>query len=320
MDRSIAKTAKSYMQLPFRRAVLRGLGVVLPPLLTVVILGWIFTTIQSYVLVPVETAAQRVVTWMIDETLTQVPEEAELLGPEANPDQRFRWDDQEFVAIRSDQWIPLRVYERVKQNPGLEPPETSQSYYHRYVELIYLKRFVVVPLFLLVFILLLYLLGRFLAYGMGRMMYNAMEAIITRLPIIRTVYTSVKQVTDFVFSESEMEFTRVVAVEYPRKGIWSLAFVTGEGMREVSEAAGEPILTVLIPTSPMPATGFTVTVLRSETVDLDLTVDQAFQFIVSCGVVVPMAQQHHKVTGQVQSAISQHLEPSTSLGGTPIPK
>ena len=119
-----------------------------------------------------------------------------------------------------------------------------------------------------------------------------MESIISQLPIIRTVYTSVKQVTDFVFSENEMEFTRVVAVEYPRKGIWSVGFVTGDGLRAVWETAGEPIVTILIPTSPMPATGYTITVRRSETIDLDISVDQAFQFIVSCGVVVPSPQQY----------------------------
>jgi uncharacterized membrane protein len=114
-----------------------------------------------------------------------------------------------------------------------------------------------------------------------------------------------------------MEFTRVVAVEYPRKGIWSLGFVTGEGMRGIVEAAGEPVLSVLIPTSPMPATGFTVTVLRSEAVDINITVDQAFQFIVSCGVVVPMTQQFHPVGGAVQSAIGQHLD-TPSLPNTAV--
>ncbi len=317
MERSIAQTAKSYMQLPFRRAVFRGLGVVLPPLLTLVILGWILTTIQDYALAPIESAAQHVVTWMIDETLVAIPADAERIDPIDGPERQFRWQGEDYIAINSDQWIPTSVYERVRRNPGLDPPRTSQAYYHRYVELTYLKRFVVLPLFLALFILVLYLLGRFLAYGIGRVLYNAMEGIINQLPIIRTVYTSVKQVTDFVFSDNEMEFTRVVAVEYPRKGIWSLGFVTGEGMRNVAEAAGEPVLSVLIATSPMPATGFTVTVRRSEAVDLDITVDQAFQFIVSCGVVVPMSQQYHPVGGHLQAALGQHLR-SGAVGGAAI--
>jgi uncharacterized membrane protein len=113
------------------------------------------------------------------------------------------------------------------------------------------------------------------------------ERVITRLPFVRNVYSSVKQVTDFVFSEREIEYTRVVAVEYPRKGIWQLAFVTGETLLDVSAAANEATLTVFFPCSPMPFTGFTATVKRSETLDLNVTTEQAIQYLVSCGVVSP---------------------------------
>ncbi len=101
------------------------------------------------------------------------------------------------------------------------------------------------------------------------------------------MYSSVKQVTDFMFTERELEYTRVVAVEYPRKGIWTVAFVTGDSLPNFATSPEEPLVSLLIPTSPMPFTGFTITVKKSETIDLDLTLDQAFQFIVSCGVVAP---------------------------------
>ena len=118
---------------------------------------------------------------------------------------------------------------------------------------------------------------------------------------MRNVYSSVKQVTDFMFSEQEIEYTRVIAIEYPRKGIWSLGLVTGESMADIGAAANEPVLSVLIPTSPMPFTGYTINVKRSEAVDLDITLDQAFQFIVSCGVVVPPQQipdpSNHSLVG-----------------------
>jgi uncharacterized membrane protein len=287
--------------------VLRGLGVLLPPLLTIVILVWILSTIQDYVLAPFEGTAKRFITWSIDDTRTTVPVGAQLTGPESRPEQSFNYQGTEYTSINSDQWIPVSVYEPVRQKPGLTQPTTSRGFYHRYVELTYLKPHVVLPIFLTLFILLLYLLGRFLAYGVGRMVYNAMEATIGQLPIIRSVYTSVKQVTDFVFSENETEFTRVVAVEYPRRGIWSLGFVTGGGLRSVATAADESVLSVLVPTSPMPATGFTITVRKSETIDLDITVDQAFQFIVSCGVVVPMSEQYDQGRDAIQAAVEQRL-------------
>jgi uncharacterized membrane protein len=85
-----------------------------------------------------------------------------------------------------------------------------------------------------------------------------------------------------------------VAVEWPRKGVWSLGLVTGESMQDIEAAANEPVLSVLVCTSPMPMTGFTVTVRKCETVDLNISIDQAFQFIISCGVVVP-AQQVRKL-------------------------
>ena len=301
-------TKSTYLQRPFRRSVLRGLAVVLPPLLTIVILLWLLNTIQDYVLSPIEVAAKHTITWFEDETLTSVPTGAILIEPEGSPDQQFQYNGQDFVSIGNNQWIPVSVFQRVYQDPGLQIPETSQGFYHRYVELKYLKRSIVLPIFISIFVLLLYFLGRFLAYGLGRFMYNAMEAIISRLPIIRTVYTSVKKVTDFVFSENEMQFRRVVAVEYPRRGMWSLGFVTGDGMLGIADTAGEPVMSVLMPTSPMPATGFTITVRKSEAVDLDITIDQALQFIVSCGVVVPPTQQHqHRIDETVRHSVAQHL-------------
>jgi uncharacterized membrane protein len=121
--------------------------------------------------------------------------------------------------------------------------------------------------------------------------------VINRLPVIRNVYSSVKQVTDFIFSERQIGFSRVVAIEYPRQGIWAIAFVTGEGMLDVRAAANEPMLSVLVPTSPIPGTGFTVIVRKCEVLDLNMTVDQAIQYLVSCGVVVPFAQQSREGSG-----------------------
>jgi uncharacterized membrane protein len=135
-----------------------------------------------------------------------------------------------------------------------------------------------------------------MAAGVGRFFWNVFEQGIRRLPLVRNVYSSVKQVSDFLLSEREIEYTRVVAVEYPRKGIWSLGFVTGDSMLDIAAAANEPVISVLMCTSPMPMTGFTITLPRSEVVDLNITIDQAFQYIVSCGVVVP-PQQFQKWQG-----------------------
>ena len=158
------------------------------------------------------------------------------------------------------------------------PPASANAYWHRYVQLQYMPRWQVVPIFICVFTIVLYFLGRLFTLGMGRWFVKGFDHAILSIPVVNKVYGSVKQVTDFAFSEREIEFNRVVAIQYPREGIWSLGFVTGDSMREIAEATGEQMLSVLMPTRPMPMTGFTVTVKKSEALDLNLTVDEAIQF------------------------------------------
>ncbi|MDF1742668.1 MAG: DUF502 domain-containing protein, partial [Gimesia sp.] len=141
-------------------------------------------------------------------------------------------------------------------------------------------------------IVALYFLGRFVTARVGSWMVLKFEqGVLARLPVVSNVYSSVKQVTDFFFSERTVNYSRVVAVEYPRRGIWSLGFVTGDSMLEMTVTAGEPLVAILIPTSPMPVTGYTMSIPKSEIVDLNITVDQAFQFCLSCGVLVPPQQR-----------------------------
>jgi len=103
-------------------------------------------------------------------------------------------------------------------------------------------------------------------------------------------------VSDYLFSEREMTFTRIAAVEFPRKGAWSMGFVANESFEEIEKAAKEPVLVVLVFYSPIPHTGSTFVVRKSECIDLDITFDQACQFIFSCGVVVPPQQLRHVKT------------------------
>ena len=288
----VMKSAKNrWRKNPFGRAVLRGLGVVLPPLLTIVIFIWIGSTVQYRVLEPIEGVARRVLTWYHDPFLESPPAGAVATFEEGTSQPIFRIDGKDYVQVSDGGMLVERyVFDRARRNPGVEPLITAEDYYHRFLSLTTLKRVVVLPMFLSVFVLLLYFLGKFFAAGVGRILWNLFEQIIQRIPIIRNVYGSVKQVTDFIFSDQEIEFNRVVALEYPRKGVWSLGFVTGESMLDIRSAANEPVLSVLMPTSPMPATGFTITIRKSETIDLNITIDQAIQFVVSCGVVVPSSQ------------------------------
>lgn len=283
---------------PFRRAVLRGLAVVLPPLLTIVIFVWVGNTIAIYVLEPLESAAKSALLWAHREEIrSDLPPADPATGRIADPSTGTIYQQ----VSDDGQFVPLKVYETVDRVRGTSAmPDTARGVLEVYVETKFLKRHIVVPVFLLLFVFLLYLLGKFLAAGAGRFFWVMFERGINHLPLVRNVYTSVKQVTDFMLSEREIEYTRVVAVEYPRKGIWSIGFVTGDGMLDVRSAANEAVLSVLVPTSPMPVTGYTITVKKSESIDLDITVDQAFQFIVSCGVVVPPGQVVPRTTKRLR--------------------
>ena len=147
---------------------------------------------------------------------------------------------------------------------------------------------------LVVAILLIYVVGAVLGSFIGRRLYARGEELISTVPVIKQVYPSVKQVTEFLVGPadgtSKVKFSRVVAVEYPRRGIWSVGLVTGSTMRMVQQRAGSPCLTVFVPSSPTPFTGYVITVPEVDTVDLPLTIEEALRFAISAGVVVPPSQ------------------------------
>lgn len=281
---------------PFRSAVFSGLGVLLPPLLTVVIFLWIGGTVQTYVLRPVNAGVRNVIAWSVADIWAdwQLPADQR---DKANP----VINGQIYQALPDGNYVPLWVYNIVRRQPGDAPIDSAWDVYHRYVELNYLRPYLMIPLILAVFLLALYLLGSVMAVRIGRGLVALVESAIQRVPLVRNVYSAVKQISDFLLSQRELEYSRVVAVEYPRKGMWQLGLVTGDGIPELEAAVGEPMLSVLIPTSPMPVTGFTATVLKRETVDLNITIDQALQYLVSCGVVLPPEKLQEMATPSVES-------------------
>src|SRR5262245_29884414 len=223
---------------PFRRAVLRGFALLLPPLLTIVIFLWVGHTIVIHLLEPLERTAR----WVLVDELADI-RDADSVPVRQVADGIATIDGKDYMRTMDDKYVPLDVYKFVREHVGANPmPTTAKQIYTEYIDETWLRRQYVVPVFLCGFLLVLYLLGKFLAAGFGRFFWNQIEGLINRLPLVRNVYSSVKQVTDFLFSEHEIHYTRVVAIEYPRKGVWQLAFVTGGGMTEISGVAMEPRL------------------------------------------------------------------------------
>ncbi len=134
------------------------------------------------------------------------------------------------------------------------------------------------------------LIGAVLASVVGRALWHMVETFILSTPVLNKIYPYVKQVTDFVLARQEEKqklFSRVVAVEYPRPGVWSLGLVTGEGLQGVVDKTGQDMLTVLIPNSPTPVTGYVIVVPRELTIPMNLTIEEAFRFTISAGVINP---------------------------------
>lgn len=124
----------------------------------------------------------------------------------------------------------------------------------------------------------------------GQQLFNIGERILQRIPLVRSIYASVKQVTESMFSSGK-SFRKVVLVEYPRKGMWSLAFQTGAGAEEIRDKTGREITNVFIPTTPNPTSGFFLMVPREDVVELDMSVDDGLKMLLSVGVVVPESKK-----------------------------
>ena len=140
-------------------------------------------------------------------------------------------------------------------------------------------------------ILLVLIVGFVLATFIGRKIFYFLEVSLRRIPVINTIYSFIKQVLEFFFQKQKIRYDRVVAGEYPRKGIYSLGFVTGNGLKDLYDHSSEELITIFIPSSPTPVTGYTIMLPRREVVPVSFTIEQTFRFAISAGVIVPPLQK-----------------------------
>lgn len=126
----------------------------------------------------------------------------------------------------------------------------------------------------------------------GQWLVNQSNRIISHIPIVKSIYTSVKQVSDTLFSSSGQAFRQAVLVQYPRAGSYTIAFVTGKPSGEVAHHLPDDMLTLYVPTTPNPTSGFMLMVPRADLVELHMSVDEALKYIISMGVVAPPPSAH----------------------------
>ncbi|MBD3633582.1 MAG: DUF502 domain-containing protein [Methylophaga sp.] len=142
--------------------------------------------------------------------------------------------------------------------------------------------------------------GMIVANLLGRRLVSAWESLLSRIPLVRTLYAGVKQIMEAVLATDAKSFRRVLLVEYPRRGVWSLAFMTTDQLGEVQQKTESDVIGVFIPTTPNPTSGFVLMVPEHEVVYLDMPVEQGLKMIISMGTVVPDWQKEALLREQAQ--------------------
>lgn len=252
----------------FRRFFFRGLGVLLPTVLTLWLLSVAFQFVNRKIAAPIDAGAR----WML----------VTLSGEGLPLETLFRAD-----AATIDSELAKET------RPGREPPRRSdidRTLRSREVERWWEDRWYTAPFGFVVALILVWLVGTLVGGYVGKIAFRGLERLLHSLPIVRNVYPQVKQFVGFFLGEGDEESkqskpTRVVLVPWPRPGMWAIGLVTGPALSAAEQEPGDS-LTVFVPASP-PISGFTMTVRKSEAIELPMTIDEALRYLVSGGVLVP---------------------------------
>lgn len=130
-----------------------------------------------------------------------------------------------------------------------------------------------------------FIAGFLFASFIGRRVFQIVEAWISHLPVISAIYPHAKQVVEFFASDKKLKVSGVVAFEYPCRGLYTLGFITGEGLKDIESAAKEDVVSVFIPSSPTPVSGYAIFVPKKDTIPLDVSVEEVFRYSMSAGVL-----------------------------------
>lgn len=256
----------------FKKFFGRGLAILLPSVLTLLILWHLFMFVYSNVGKPINRGVQLIV---LEVT------------PRIVPDERLPgW----FTPGREDLERHAAWRERNDLRP-LEGAALRREVRKRQLNRFWSQHWYLEATGLFVAILLIYLVGLLLGNFLGRRMYSRLEAMLSRVPGFKQLYPHMKQLVDLIMGERPMAFNRAVLVQYSREGLWTVGLVTGNSMQYIRDEAGGECLSVFVPSTPTPFTGFTITVRKDEAVELPITIDQAIRFIITGGALTPDEQR-----------------------------
>lgn len=251
----------------FKRFFSRGLAILLPTAVTLWLLWQAFGFVYNTVAQPINKATRITVIWVVPKVMDEesLPEWFQVTQAEIAEARANRPEIRENV---SDAAVRLTLRREYLQKFWREHPYLNLTG-------------------LFIAIMLIYLAGVLLGNIVGKSLYSRVERLITRIPGFKQVYPHVKQVVDMVIGEKKMAFSKVVVVEYPKDGIWTVGFLTGNSLREIDGFAGDRVVSVFIPTSPTPFTGFTINMPRSKVQEISMTIEEALRFVITAGVLAP---------------------------------
>jgi uncharacterized membrane protein len=136
-------------------------------------------------------------------------------------------------------------------------------------------------------VLIIFVTGLLTQNFIGNYVVAAWEGLLNRIPIVNSIYSSVKQVSDTLFSSSGNAFSKALLIQYPREGLWTIAFLTGKPSGDIAKHLGDEFVSVYVPTTPNPTSGFFLMIPKKDAIELDMSVDTALKYVVSMGVVAP---------------------------------
>ena len=140
---------------------------------------------------------------------------------------------------------------------------------------------------MVILVIFLMMIGAVTAGFMGRLWTRFSERMLTRMPVIRNIYSAVKQILETVLADHSKAFREAVLVEYPRRGIWAIAFITGRTEGEVQNVTEEECTNIFLPTTPNPTSGFLLFVPKKDLIPLSMTVEEAIKMVISGGIITP---------------------------------
>ena len=136
-------------------------------------------------------------------------------------------------------------------------------------------------------IIILFSTGLVAANYLGKTLVETWEKFLDKIPLVRSIYTPLKKFAELILSDQTQSFSKVLLIQYPRKGLYSLCFQTSKDVGEIQEKSGEDVVCVFIPTTPNPTSGYIILIPKDEVIELDMSVEDALKMIISLGVVVP---------------------------------